>query len=148
MLTDKNFLAIAYEIASASKCVSRHTGAVIVKEGRIVSTGYNGTPAGYTNCRDHFKGEYTPEHHDWSYKYEIHAEMNAIVWAARNGIAIEGATMYCTYEPCFDCVRAIIAAGLKRIVFAEKYKHHTGNEVSDFVRENGAVIEQVERWNL
>lgn len=144
MLTDKNFLNIAYEIATASKCVSRKTGAVIVKNGRIVSTWYNGTPAGYINCRDHFQWGYGPEHHDWSYKYEIHAEMNAIVWAARNGISIEGATIYCTYEPCFDCTRAIIAAGLKRIIFREKYKHHTGTEVEDFVQENGAVIEQVE----
>ncbi len=143
MLNDKNFLNIAYELASASKCVSRKTGAVIVKWGRIVSTGYNGTPAGYENCRDHFCGEYTSEHHEWSYKYEIHAEMNAIVWAAREWISIEGATIYCTYEPCFDCTRAIIAAGLKRIVFREKYKHHSGTEVSDFVHENGALIEQV-----
>jgi dCMP deaminase len=143
MLNDKNFLNIAYELATASKCVSRQTGSVIVKWGRIVSTGYNGTPAWYENCRDHFNGEYTKDHHDWSYKYEIHAEMNAIVWAAREGISIQGATIYCTYEPCFDCTRAIIAAGLKRIVFREKYKHHEGTEVSDFVKANGAVIEQV-----
>lgn len=144
MLNDKNFLNIAYELATASKCVSRKTGAVIVRDGRIVSTGYNGTPAGYINCRDHFHWEYTKDHHEWSYKYEIHAEMNAIVWAAREGIAIQWATMYCTYEPCFDCTRAIIAAGLKRIVFSEKYKHHDGTEVFDFVKANGAEIIQIE----
>lgn len=144
MLNDKNFLNIAYELASASKCVSRKTGAVIVKGGRIVSTWYNGTPAGYINCRDHFNGEYTKDHHEWSYKYEIHAEMNAIVWAAREWISIQGATIYCTYEPCFDCTRAIIAAWLKRIVFREKYKHHTGTEIEDFVNVNNATIEQVD----
>jgi dCMP deaminase len=143
MLNDKNFLNIAYELATASKCVSRQTGSVIVKWGRIVSTGYNGTPAWYENCRDHFNGEYTKEHHDWSYKYEIHAEMNAIVWAAREWISIQGGTIYCTYEPCFDCTRAIIAAGLVRIVFREKYKHHEGSEVEDFVKANNAVREQV-----
>lgn len=140
MLGDKNFMSIAYELASASKCVSRKTWAVIVKDGRIVSTWYNGTPAWYINCRDHFHGEYTKDHHDWSYKYEIHAEMNAIVWAAREWIAVKGATIYCTYEPCFDCVRAIIAAGIVKIVFCEKYKHHTWNEIQDFVESNGAVI--------
>lgn len=145
MLNDKNFLNIAYEISSASKCVSRRTWAVIVKDGRIVSTGYNGTPAGYVNCCDHFEWKYWPEHHEWSYKYEIHAEMNAIVWAARNGIAIEWATIYCTYEPCFDCTRAIIAAGLKRIVFREKYKHHHGTELADFISANGVSIEQVKQ---
>lgn len=140
MLHDINFLKIAYEIASASKCVSRQTWAVIVADGRIVSTWYNGTPAWYVNCCDYWKGEYTKDHHEWSYKYEIHAEMNAIVWAARKGIAVEWATIYCTYEPCFDCVRAIIAAGLKRIVFAEKYKHHHWNEVKEFIEANGAEI--------
>ncbi len=144
MLNDANFLRIAYEIASASKCVSRKTGAVIVKDGRIVSTGYNGTPAGFVNCCDHFAGVYGPEHHDWSYKYEIHAEMNAIVWAARRGIAVEGATMYCTYEPCFDCTRAVIASGIKRIVFCENYKHHTWTELLDFLEATGVVIEQKE----
>ena len=147
MLNDKNFLNIAYELATASKCVSRKTGGVIVKWWRIVSTGYNGTPAGYENCRDHFKGKYGPDHHDWSYKYEIHAEMNAIVWAAREWISIEWATIYCTYEPCFDCTRAIIAAGLKRIVFREKYKHHEWSEVEDFVHSNNATIEQVSERN-
>lgn len=145
MLKDINFLNIAYELASASKCVSRWTWAVIVKEGRIVSTWYNGTPAGYINCRDHFNWEYTKDHHDWSYKYEIHAEMNAIVWAAREWIAVEWATIYCTYEPCFDCIRAIIAAWLKKIVFSEKYKHHTGTEIEDFVKENGAIIIHLEK---
>jgi len=145
MLKDINFLNIAYELASASKCVSRWTWAVIVKEGRIVSTWYNGTPAGYINCRDYFNGEYTKDHHDWSYKYEIHAEMNAIVWAAREWIAVEWATIYCTYEPCFDCIRAIIAAWLKKIVFSEKYKHHTGTEIEDFVIENGATIIHLEK---
>ena len=143
MLKDKNFLNIAYEVATGSKCVSRHTWAVIVKDNRILSTGYNGTPAWYTNCRDHWNWEYTPEHHDWSYKYEIHAEMNAIVWAARNWIKIEWATLYSTYEPCFDCTRAAIAAGLKKIVYREKYKHHTWTELQDFLKATWVEIEQV-----
>lgn len=140
MLQDENFLNIAYEIATASKCVSRKTWAVVVKDGRIVSTWYNGTPAWYMNCRDYWNGEYTKDHHEWSYKYEIHAEMNAIVWAAREWIAVKWATMYCTYEPCFDCMRAIIASGMKKIVFWEKYKHHIGTEIEDFVIQNGATI--------
>ena len=78
MLSDKIFIKIANEIASASKCVSKQVGAVIVKDGRILSTGYNGTPPGYENCCDHWNNEYTSEHHEWSKTYEIHAEMNAI----------------------------------------------------------------------
>ena len=143
MLNDKNFLNIAYEIATWSKCVSRHTGAVIVMDNRILSTWYNWTPAWYTNCCDYWNWEYTKDHHDWSYKYEIHAEMNAIVWAARNWIKIEWATLYSTYEPCFDCTRAAIAAGLKKIVYREKYKHHTWTELQDFLKATWVEIEQV-----
>jgi dCMP deaminase len=62
--------------------------------------------------------------------------MNALLWAARNGIQIDGATLYSTYQPCFDCTRAIIAGGIKKIVYKEKYKHHTGNEVEDFIKDN------------
>lgn len=145
MLKDENFLNIAYEIATWSKCVSRHTWAIIVKNNRILSTWYNWTPPWYINCNEFWKWKYTKEHHDWSYKYEIHAEMNAIVWAARNGIKIEWATIYCTYEPCFDCTRAIIAAGIKKIVFQEKYKHHTENELENFIKSNNCEIIQIKK---
>lgn len=143
MLQDENFLNIAYEVAKWSKCVSRQTWAVIVQDTRILSSWYNGTPAWYVNCCDYWNGEYTKDHHDWSYKYEIHAEMNALVWAARNGIKIEWATLYSTYQPCFDCTRAIIAAWIKKIVYREKYKHHTGTEAEDFIRENGCETYQL-----
>jgi dCMP deaminase len=143
MLKDNNFMNIAYEVATGSKCVSRHTWAIIVKDNRILSTWYNWTPAWYTNCNDYWKGEYTPEHHEWSYKYEIHAEMNAIVWAARQWIKIEWATLYSTYEPCFDCTRAIIAAWIKKIVFKEKYKHHSGTELQDFLKATWVEIIQI-----
>ena len=122
MLNDRSFINIAKEIAKASKCVSKQVGAVIVKDGRILSTGYNGTPAGYKNCSEHWNGEYTKDHHEWSKTYEIHAEMNAIIWAARKGISIEGATIYVTLEPC----------------------EHTNSEViSKFIKDNHVQIEQI-----
>jgi len=144
MLSDKNFINIATEIASASKCVSKQVGAVIVKDGRILSTGYNGTPAGYTNCCDHWEGEYTPQHHEWSKTYEIHAEMNAIIWAARKGISIEGATIYVTLEPCSECSKNLIASGIKRIVFLQEYEHTHSVVVSKFLKDNGVSIEKLE----
>lgn len=144
MISDKNFINIANEIASASKCVSKQVGAVIVKDGRILSTGYNGTPAGYNNCNDHWKGEYTKEHHDWSKTYEIHAEMNAIIWAARKGISIEGATIYVTLEPCSECSKNLIAAGIQRIVFQKAYEHTDSNIVSTFLKDNKVIIEQID----
>ena len=143
MLSDRNFLNIAHEIASASKCVSKQVGAVIVKDGRILSTGYNGTPAGYTNCSEHWRGEYTSEHHEWSKTYEIHAEMNAIIWAARKGISIEDATIYVTLEPCSDCSKNIIASGIKRIVYDKAYEHTHSEVISKFIKDNGVTIEQL-----
>lgn len=143
MLNDKNFINIAKEISSASKCVSKKVGAVIVKEGRILSTGYNGTPAGYTNCSEHWDNEYTSEHHEWSKTYEIHAEMNAIIWAARKGISIEDATIYVTLEPCADCSKNIIASGIKRIVYEKAYEHNHSEIISKFIKDNGVVIEQL-----
>jgi len=144
MINDKIFTNIAKEIASASKCVSKQVGAVIVKEGRILSTGYNGTPAGYQNCCEYWDGEYTKEHHEWSKTYEIHAEMNAIIWAARKGISIEGATIYVTLEPCSECSKNLIASGIKRIVYEKAYEHTNSEIVSKFIHDNGVIIEQIQ----
>ncbi|PHO09541.1 dCMP deaminase [Malaciobacter canalis] len=143
MLSDRNFINIAHEIASASKCVSKQVGAVIVKDGRILSTGYNGTPAGYVNCCEHWDGAYTKDHHEWSRTYEIHAEMNAIIWAARNGISIESATIYVTLEPCADCSKNLIASGIKRIVYDKAYEHTNSDVVTKFIKDNGVIIEQI-----
>jgi dCMP deaminase len=143
MLSDQIFIKIAKEIASASKCVSKQVGAVIVKDGRILSTGYNGTPAGYTNCCDHWNNEYTPEHHEWSKTYEIHAEMNAIIWAARKGISIEDATIYVTLEPCSECSKNLIASGIKRIVYETPYEHTHSEVISKFLKDNGVSIERL-----
>lgn len=143
MFNDKSFINIAKEIAKASKCVSKQVGAVIVKDGRILSTGYNGTPPGYQNCCDYWNSEYTKDHHEWSKTYEIHAEMNAIIWAARKGIAIEGATIYVTLEPCSECSKNLIASGIKRIVYEKSYEHTNSSVVSKFLKDNGVKIEQI-----
>jgi dCMP deaminase len=143
MLNDKNFINIAKELSTASKCVSKQVGAVIVKDGRILSTGYNGTPAGYQNCCEYWDNQYTNEHHEWSKTYEIHAEMNAIIWAAREGISIKDATIYVTLEPCSECSKNIIASGIKRIVYEKAYEHNNSEVVSKFLKDNGVIIEQI-----
>jgi dCMP deaminase len=143
MLSDKIFINIASELVKASKCVSKQVGAVIVKNGRILSTGYNGTPPGYVNCCDHWDGKYTKEHHEWSQTYEIHAEMNAIIWAAREGISIDGATIYVTLEPCSECSKNLIASGIKRIVYAQEYEHTHSEVISKFIKDNGVIIEKI-----
>lgn len=143
MLSDENFINIAFELSTASKCVSKQVGAVIVKDGRVLSTGYNGTPAGFTNCCDYWDGEYTSEHHEWSKTYEIHAEMNAIIWAARKGISIEGASIFVTLEPCSECSKNLIASGIKRIVYAKEYEHTHSSTISKFLKDNGVSIEKL-----
>jgi len=144
MLNDRNFINIAKELSSASKCVSKQVGAVIVKNGRILSTGYNGTPPGFTNCCDYWNNKYTSEHHEWSKTYEIHAEMNAIIWAAREGISIDGATIYVTLEPCSDCSKNLIASGIKRIVYNKSYEHTNSKVVTKFIQDNDVIIEQIQ----
>jgi dCMP deaminase len=131
---------IAKEIASASKCVSKQVGAVIVKDGRILSTGYNGTPAGFINCCDHWNGVHTKDHHDWSKIYEIHAEMNAIIWAAKKGISIDGASIFVTLEPCSECSKNLIASGIKNIFFLNSYSHTDSSVISKFINDNDVSI--------
>ena len=143
MLNDTNFINIAKELAKASKCVSKKVGAVIVKDGRILSTGYNGTPQGYVNCDEHWNGKYTPSHHDWSLKYEIHAEMNAIIWASKNGIKIKNATIYTTLQPCEQCTKNIIASGIKRIVYEKEYDKNNTKEILDFLKDNKVIIDKI-----
>lgn len=143
MLDDKVFLNIAEEIASASKCVSKKVGSVIVKDGRILSSGYNGTPSGYPNCSDHWNGQWTENHHEWSKEYEIHAEMNAIIWAARKGISIEGATIYATLQPCSQCTKNIIASGITKIVYRKSYEHNNSKILEQFIKDNNVQYIQV-----
>jgi len=111
--------------------VYKKVGCIIVSGGRILSTGYNGTPSKYTNCCDYWNNEYTEEHHDWSNKYEIHAEMNAIIWAARQEISIDGSTLYCTLEPCVQCTKNIAASGIKKIVYDTHYNSKEDKEITN-----------------
>lgn len=123
------FLKTAYLLGQESKCVSRQVGALIVLDGRIVSTGINGTPKGYQNCNEHFPN-YNPKtdreaHHTWSKIHEVHAEMNAIAFAARNDIGIEGAEIYTILQPCDECLKMIKAAGIKKIYYVVPYDKAT-----------------------
>ena len=123
---DEKYLNIALEFASMSNCVSHKVGCIFVKDGRILSTGYNGTPAGYKYNCDKVFPNYNKEtdrekHKEFSALREVHSEINAILWAARYGIKLEGSNVYCTVEPCKDCLKSIIQLGVKKIIFLNKY---------------------------
>ena len=124
---DKRFIELAQVIAGWSSCYkeNRQIGAVIVKNKRILTTGYNGAPAGIHNCKE--RGECLrqklgiPSGKQQEICYAIHAEQNAIIQAAKLGVSIDGATLYCTHFPCTICAKMIINSGIKRIVYIHPY---------------------------
>lgn len=123
----------AKEMATLSKCVSKQVACLLVKEGRIISTGINGTPKGYKNCCDHFPMGITSYadrelHHAWSNVHEIHAELNAINAAARFGNEIDGCTAYVTLKPCIHCTKTLIGAGVKKIIYDVAYDKNGSDE--------------------
>lgn len=117
------FMDTAVSLSKQSNCVSRKVGAVIVKDDRIVSMGYNGSPKGFTNCSDVFDENNfdRKEHHAWSDVYEIHAEMNAIMFAGKEGIPLKGSTMYVTLKPCDQCLKNLIVSGIKKVYYLTEY---------------------------
>jgi len=121
---DEYFMDIARLVSSRSTCMRRQVGAVMVKSKHVLATGYNGTPSGITHCsetgclRDQLKVP-SGERHELC--RGLHAEQNAIIQAARHGIDINGATLYCTHSPCIICSKMLINAGIKQIVYIHGY---------------------------
>ena len=124
---DIRFMKMARLISTWSSCYApgRAIGAVIVKDKRIITTGYNGAPAGLKTCKE--RGECLRRKLGIASGtraevcYAIHAEQNAIIQAAKLGVSIDGATLYCTHQPCSVCARMIINAGIQRVVYQEGY---------------------------
>jgi dCMP deaminase len=110
---DKTFINIAKEVGTLSHCTRSKVGAVLVKDGNVISFGYNGTPAGMHNgC----------EENNVTKDEVIHAEMNAILKAAKSGNAVDGSTLYLSLSPCQNCCKLIIQSGIKRVVYLEGYR--------------------------
>ena len=135
---------MAKKLALESKCVSYKVACLFVKDGRIIATGINGTPPGYLNCCDRFPGGKTPEHHEWSDTHEIHAEQNAITYAARKGIALEGSTVYCTLKPCKHCTKLLITLGVHNIFYIDRYRRNDDDTLDLFLLRCTINITQLE----
>ena len=118
---DEYFLEIAKVVANRSTCNRAHVGAVITNNKVILSTGYNGAPRGLPHCDD-----VNHEIVDGHCIRTIHAEANAIAQAARNGTSIEGAVIYSTASPCYDCFKMMINAGVKEVVYKDFYMSRYG----------------------
>ena len=114
---DQYFMTITREVAERSTCTRAKVGAVIVRDKNILATGYNGSIRGLPHCDE--DGHMMEDGHCVR---TIHAEANAIIQAARNGVRIEGATIYVTASPCWGCFKTIANAGCVRIVFGEFYR--------------------------
>lgn len=135
---DSIYIEMANSWASLSKAERKKVGCLIVKDGMIISDGYNGTPSGFDNkCEDvdYFNQLITR-------KEVLHAESNAITKLAKSTQSSKGATMYITAAPCQDCAKLIIQAGISRVVYGEFYKNKSG---IDLLKKAGIIVEQCEK---
>lgn len=119
-ILDRRYLRMAAIWAENSYCRRRQVGALIVKDKMIISDGYNGTPSGFENIC---------EEDNVTKPYVLHAEANAITKIARSSNNSDGATLYVTDEPCIECAKLIIQAGIRRVVYARAYRLHDGLEL-------------------
>ena len=144
---DARFLKMAQEVATWSSCYqdNRQVGAVIAKNKRILTTGYNGASSGIVSCKDRGEcirrklGIASGTKHEIC--YATHAEQNAIIQAARMGVSIDGATLYCTHQPCVICAKMIINSGISRIVYEQGYPDEFSMQL---LHEAGVEIEQMD----
>ena len=137
---DNIFMNLATDLAKRSHCVKAQVGAVLAKDTRIISIGYNGPPAGTHNCDEEFPDHGCPRDSKGSCSLALHAEENAILYAVKNGANLEGATLYTTLSPCLPCARLIFSAGIKQVYFDKSYAQYKGlasDEGVDFLNKFG-----------
>ena len=128
---DYTFLEMAYVFANLSKAKRRKVGCIIVKDGQVISNGFNGTPSGFDNCCE-INNKTKPE--------VLHAESNALMRIARSTNSSIGSTMYLTCSPCFECAKLIIQSGIIRLVYKEDYRKEDG---IDLLRQTDIIIEKI-----
>ncbi|MBN1134410.1 MAG: cytidine/deoxycytidylate deaminase family protein [Methanosarcinaceae archaeon] len=140
---DEYFIEIASVVAKRSTCIRNRVGAVIVRDKRIISTGYNGAPSNMQHCLDIgcIRQQQNIESGTRHEKCRaVHAEQNAIIQAALHGVVTEGATLYCTHQPCILCAKMIINAKIKRVVYVTPYPD---NDAIDFFKDSGVEVVQM-----
>jgi len=129
---DKAYLRMAQTWSELSHCTRKKVGAIIVKDGAIISDGYNGTPAGFDNCCETNDNE--------THWFVLHAEANAILKVAKSTNNSNGATLYLTLSPCKDCCKLILQAGISRVVYINHYRDTDGVE---FLKSAGIEVVQI-----
>lgn len=142
---DEIYMDLASNLAQKSHCVKIKVGAVLTKDTRIVSLGYNGPPAGTHNCDEQWPGVGCPRDSKGSCSLALHAEQNAILYAAKNKVSIEGSTLYVTLSPCIACARIIFTTGIKKVYYLNSYAEFKGipsDEGVDFLKKFGVQVEK------
>ena len=137
------YMELAEKLATRSHCVKAQVGAVLTKDTRIISLGYNGPPAGTHNCDIDFPVEGCPRDSKGSCSLALHAEQNAILYAAKNNVSMQDATLYVTLSPCISCARVIYTTGIKKVFFKDSYAKFKGlknDEGVDFLRKFGVEV--------
>lgn len=158
----KLFISMAELVAKQSTCCRLNVGAVLVKDNRVISIGFNGVPTGQLHCEDNFlevyksgcfKDKYATFtdfmqskdfydlHGKWSIDHELHAEQNAILFAAKNGIATNGSHLYVTQSPCIHCAKIITTSGVEKVFYKELYDRSQEGIV--FLNKNGIECRQL-----
>lgn len=142
---DDIFMELAVNLAQRSHCIKRHVGAVLTKDTRIISIGYNGPPAGTHNCDEKWPEEGCPRDSKGGCSLAIHAEQNALLYAVKNKASVDGATLYVTLSPCLACARIIYTMGVKKVIYLNSYAEHKGipeDEGVDFLEQFGVETEK------
>ena len=141
---DKYFMELTHVVAKRSTCLRRKVGAIIVRNKRVLTTGYNGAPSGLPHCSETGclrEQRNVPSGQRHELCRGLHAEQNAIIQAAQHGTSIKGATLYCTHQPCILCSKMIINAGLERIVFKGAYPDELAQQM---LKEADIELEQID----
>jgi len=145
---DEIYMELAEKLALRSHCVKAKVGAVLTKDTRIVSLGYNGPPAGTHNCDQEWPETGCARDSKGSCSLALHAEQNAILYATKNNIGIEDTTLYVTLSPCIACARVIFTTGIKKVFYKDSYAAFKGlpnDEGVDFLRRFGVEVIQYEK---
>lgn len=139
------YMELAEKLATRSHCVKAQVGAVLTKDTRIISLGYNGPPAGTHNCDTEWPEAGCPRDSKGSCSLALHAEQNAILYAANNNMNMKGSTLYVTLSPCISCARVIYTVGIQKVYFRKSYAQYKGiqnDEGVDFLKRFGVEVIQ------
>src|SRR6218665_1235908 len=145
---DEIFMNLAKNLAQRSHCVKAQVGAVLTKDTRIISIGYNGPPSGTHNCDEDFPEDGCPRDSKGSCSLALHAEQNAILYATKNGANVEGSTLYVTLSPCIACARVIYSMKIKKVLYLNSYAEYKGigvDEGVEFLRKFGTEVIKYEK---